>query len=43
MMEKGGTHYKYTISKFTPNVTVSDTFFAFDSAKYPGVEIIDLR
>ncbi len=43
MMEKGGTHYKYTISKFTPNVTVADTFFAFDSNKYPGVEIIDLR
>lgn len=43
MMEKGGTHYKYTISKFTPNVTIADTFFAFDSKKYPGVEIIDLR
>lgn len=43
MMEKGGTHYKYTISKFTPNVTVADTFFAFDTNKYPGVEVIDLR
>lgn len=43
MMDKSGNKYKYTISKFTPNVTVADTFFAFDSNKYPGVEIIDLR
>jgi outer membrane lipoprotein carrier protein len=43
MMDKSGNKYKYTISKFTPNVTVADTFFAFDSKKYPGVEIIDLR
>ncbi|MFN8335650.1 MAG: outer membrane lipoprotein carrier protein LolA [Cyclobacteriaceae bacterium] len=43
MMEKNGTNYKYSISKFTPNVTVADTFFAFDTKKYPGVEVIDLR
>lgn len=43
MMDKSGNKYKYTISKFTPNVAVADTFFAFDSNKYPGVEIIDLR
>jgi outer membrane lipoprotein-sorting protein len=43
MMDKSGNKYKYTISKFTPNVTVADTFFAFDSKKYPGVEVIDLR
>jgi len=43
MMEKSGNKYKYTISKFTPNVTVADTFFAFDATKYPGVEVIDLR
>lgn len=43
MMEKGGTHYKYTISKFTPNMTVADTFFAFDASKYPDVEVVDLR
>jgi len=27
MMDKSGNKYKYTISKFTPNVTVADTFF----------------
>lgn len=43
MLDKSGNKYKYTISKFTPNVTVADTFFAFDSKKYPGVEVIDLR
>lgn len=43
MMDKSGNKYKYSISKFAPNVTVADTFFAFDSKKYPGVEIIDLR
>lgn len=43
MMDKSGNKYKYTISKFTPNVTVADTFFAFDSKKYPGIEVIDLR
>jgi outer membrane lipoprotein carrier protein len=43
MMDKSGNKYKYTISKFTPNVTVADTFFAFDTNKYPGVEVIDLR
>lgn len=43
MMDKGGNKYKYTISKFTPNVTIADTYFAFDSKKYPGVEVIDLR
>lgn len=43
MMDKTGNKYKYTISKFTPNVAIADTFFAFDSKKYPGVEVIDLR
>ncbi|HEY3429768.1 MAG TPA: outer membrane lipoprotein carrier protein LolA [Cyclobacteriaceae bacterium] len=43
MFDKGGNKYKYTISKFTPNVTIADTFFTFDPKKYPGVEIIDLR
>jgi outer membrane lipoprotein carrier protein len=43
MFDKSGNKYKYTISKFVPNVTVADTFFAFDPKKYPGVEVIDLR
>src|SRR5688572_14421334 len=43
MFDKSGNKYKYTISKFAPNVNVADTFFTFDPKKYPGVEIIDLR
>lgn len=43
MFDKSGNKYKYTISKFTPNVAVADSFFTFDTKKYPGVEVIDLR
>jgi outer membrane lipoprotein carrier protein len=43
MFDKGGNKYKYTITKFAPNATVTDNFFTFDEKKYPGVEIIDLR
>ena len=39
---------KYTskdgvIVKFTPNNVVSDDLFSFNKAKYPGVEVVDLR
>jgi len=43
MFDKSGNRYKYTITKFTPNVSVDDNFFTFDKKKYPDVEIIDLR
>ncbi|HEU5290152.1 MAG TPA: outer membrane lipoprotein carrier protein LolA [Cyclobacteriaceae bacterium] len=43
MFDKSGNKYKYTISRFTPNVTVADALFTFDPKKYPGVEVIDLR
>jgi outer membrane lipoprotein-sorting protein len=43
MFDRSGNRYKYTITKFVPNVTVADAFFTFDPKKYPGVEIIDLR
>lgn len=43
MFDKGGNRYRYAITKFTPNVAVTDAFFTFDPKKYPGVEIIDLR
>ena len=31
------------ISKGTGNITVNDKDFSFDKAKYPGVEVVDLR
>lgn len=43
MFDKGGNKYKYTISKFNPNVKVEDAYFTFDQKKYPNVEVIDLR
>lgn len=33
----------FNLSNFKPNVSVSDASFSFNAAKYPGVEIIDLR
>lgn len=43
MFDRSGNKYKYSITKFIPNVKVDDTFFNFDVKKYPGVEVIDLR
>lgn len=43
MFDKSGNRYKYTITKFVPNVKVDDAFFSFDPKKYPGIEVIDLR
>jgi outer membrane lipoprotein-sorting protein len=43
IINKDGKQTSYTITKFTPNVNVPDTFFAFDKSKYPGVEVVDLR
>jgi outer membrane lipoprotein carrier protein len=43
MFDKSGNRYKYTITKFTPNIKVDDALFTFDPKKFPDVEIIDLR
>lgn len=43
MYDKGGSKYKYTITKFNPAAKVDDAAFTFDAKKYPGVEVIDLR
>lgn len=40
---KNGNKYTYTIKSFSPNVKVSDSIFAFDAKKYPGVNVEDLR
>ncbi len=41
--DKTGKKTAYAISKFTPNVAVTDSYFVFDKTKYPGVEVVDLR
>lgn len=41
--DKNGKRTQYTISKFTPNPNLPDSYFVFDKSKYPGVEVVDLR
>ena len=43
IFDKSGNKYTYTIKSFTPNVKVSEGIFSFDTKKYPGVEVVDLR
>lgn len=41
MKTKDGTKMTYKLTKFTPNVQVSDSKFVFDKKKYPGIDIIE--
>lgn len=43
ILEKSGNRYSYTINSFKPTVAVTDAQFVFNKAKYPGVEVVDLR
>lgn len=43
MFDKSGNKYEYTIKNFKSLSDAQDADFIFDAAKYPGVEIIDLR
>jgi outer membrane lipoprotein carrier protein len=43
IFDKNGTHLTYSIEKFNANAEAPDQLFTFDSAKYPGVEVVDLR
>jgi outer membrane lipoprotein carrier protein len=43
ILEKSGNRYSYTINSFKPTVPVTDAQFVFNKAKYPGVEVVDLR
>jgi outer membrane lipoprotein-sorting protein len=41
--EKSGNRYRYTITRFTANPKIDDTYFNFDKKKYPKVVETDLR
>lgn len=43
VFEKSGNQFTYSIDKFKTNPDAPDTLFSFDTAKYPGVEVVDLR
>jgi chaperone LolA len=42
-LDKTGGRYSYTVSTIKPSVTVTDAEFIFNKAKFPGVEVVDLR
>ncbi len=43
VLYKDGNEVTYTLKKFTPNVDLYDSVFVFDKAKFPGVEVNDVR
>jgi len=43
VFEKNGNRYTYAMSNIVTNSAIGDDMFAFDTKKYPGVEVIDLR
>lgn len=43
IVNKDGKRTTYTITKFTPNINVTDSYFVFDKSRHPGVEVVDLR
>lgn len=43
VLEKAGGRYTYTVSSMSTNTAMADNQFTFDKAKYPGVEVVDLR
>lgn len=43
ILEKNGNRYSYTVNSLKPSVPVTDAQFVFNKAKYPGVEVVDLR
>ncbi|MFZ1664597.1 MAG: outer membrane lipoprotein carrier protein LolA [Flavobacteriales bacterium] len=43
MKYKDGNEVTYTLKNFKPNQEMVDALFSFDKAKYPGVEVNDMR
>ena len=42
VFERTGNKYVYAINSFTPT-PLTDSYFTFDTSKYPNVEVIDFR
>ena len=41
--DKNGSIQTITVNKFTANGANEDAIYIFNSAKYPGSEVVDLR
>ncbi len=42
-LEKSGGRYSYIVNSLKSTTTAGDADFIFNKAKYPGVEVVDLR
>jgi len=43
VFDRNGTTFTYELTKMQPNITIAEDKFTFNAAKYPKVEINDLR
>lgn len=43
LFEKNGNRYVYNVTNFIPNPKLDNSFFVFNTARHPGVEVIDLQ
>jgi len=43
IVEKSGNRTVYSVGNLKANTQLADAQFSFDQAKYPGVEVVDLR
>ena len=43
IFEKTGNRYTYSVNGMTTNVAIAESTFVFDTKKFPGVEVVDLR
>jgi len=41
--EKNGNKYHISVSNFSPNANIPDTYFTWSPNEHPGVEAVDLR
>lgn len=42
-LDKSGNKYTYIINSLNGKAAIAESTFTFDKAKYPGVEVVDLR
>lgn len=43
LFDKNGNQYIYTLDNITPNTVASENIFTFNTAKFPKIEVVDLR